>query len=144
MEGFDYLGAEPVAHIARPSFGRSAIALAAGAVGAMFVPKHRVLAFLDTAALAGNVHAIASGDRSWKDAFRRLGRHVVATAGSLALPAYPVMGYIAGAIAGDLLLDGEGGGIIEEWTEYEGVAPRRDVIDAEIVETKSNTALVKR
>jgi hypothetical protein len=118
------------------------LALAAGALGAVLVPKHPVLAFLGTAAAASNAHAVMKRERSLKDAFKRMGRHLVATAGSLALPKYPAIGYIAGAVAGDLLLDGEGGGIIEEWTDYEGIRSG-DIIDAEIVNDNTK-ALVKR
>jgi hypothetical protein len=145
MNGFDLLGVEP---LRKPtvSVGRTALAIAAGAVGAMLAPKHPVLAFLGTAALASNTHAVLKQERSFKDACKRMGRHLVASAGSLALPKYPAMGYIAGAVAGDLLIAGDGGGIIDEWTDYEGIRktpPREDVIDAEIV-SDNTKALVKR
>jgi hypothetical protein len=130
------------------SWGRGAFALAAGALGAVLVPKHPVLAFLGSAAAASNVHAVAQGDRTWKASVKRMGRHVVATVGSLSVPKHPLLGYIAGAVAADLLIDGEGGGIIEEFTDYEGIGHRApdygDVIEAEFVETNNNTALVKR
>ncbi len=143
--GLDMLGAEDQTATAPMSWGRAALAVAAGAVGAVAVPGHPVLAFLNAAALASNVHAVATKERTLRDAAKRMGRHVVATAGSLALPAYPGIGYVAGAIAADLLIDGEGGGIVEEWAEYEGVTDRRDVIDAEFTEVKPETkALVKQ
>jgi hypothetical protein len=49
------------------------------------------------------------------------------------------MGYVAGAVAADMFIDGEGGGIIEEWTDYEGIrsSPRGEVIDVQYTETKS-------
>jgi hypothetical protein len=144
--GFDLLGAELPAVAARPlSLSRGVVALGAGALGALVFRRHPALAFLNAAALASNAHAVATGDRTTKDAIKRMGRHVVATAGSLALPSYPVIGYVAGAVAADLLIDGEGGGIIEEWARYEDVvdAPREDVIDAEIV-TDNTKALVKK
>jgi hypothetical protein len=130
------------------SLARVAIALSAGAVGALLTPKHRVLAFLDVAAAASNVHAVALGERTWQDAIRRMGRHVVATVGALSVPkSIAAGGYIAGAIAGDMLFDGEGGGIIEELANYEGVVGKkssRDVIDAEFREvTPSSKALAK-
>jgi hypothetical protein len=144
INGFDYLGAELVKP-APMSWGRGILALAAGALGAVLVPKHPMLAFLNTAALASNVHAVAKGERTAKDAIKRMGRHVVATAGSLALPKYPAMGYVAGAIAAELLIDGEGGGIIEEWSDYEGIrnTPKREVLDAEFSEVKPTKALVR-
>lgn len=135
--GFDILGAEkPPRQI---PMKRTMIALAAGAIGAVLVKKHPVLAFLGTAAAASNTHAVLAGERTVKQAIQRMGKHIVATAGSLSVPKYPVMGYVAGAVAADLLIDGEGGGIIEEFTSYEGIRStlRGDVIDAEFTETKS-------
>ncbi len=139
--GFDMLGAEiPVARV-RMSWSRGAIALATGALGMILVPKHPVLAFLGTAAAASNAHAVITGDRTVKAAIKRMGRHVVATVGSLSVPKYPAMGYVAGAVAADLLIDNEGGGILEEWADFEGVTssrrPKGEVIDASFVETKS-------
>lgn len=135
--GFDCLGAE-VIRPARPpvSWGRSVLAVGAGILGAVLIPKHPVLAFLNAAAVASNVHAVIQKDRTAKDAIKRVGRHIVATAGSLALPQHPAVGYIAGAIAADLLMDGEGGGIIEEWSEYEGIVDHPKVVDAEFVEAQ--------
>jgi hypothetical protein len=144
FDGFDLLGAEAV----KPSLSvkRLALAVTAGALGAVLVPKHPILAFFNGAALASNVLAVEEGERSWPDAFKRLGRHLVATAGSLALPKYPGIGYVAGAMAADLFIDREGGGIIEEWADFEGVAPTApndNIIDAEIV-SDNTKALVKR
>jgi len=135
--GFDILSAE---RPRRPlPVKRTLIALAAGAIGAVLVKKHPVLAFLGTAAVASNTHAVVVGERTLKEAIKRVGRHVVATAGSLSVPKYPAMGYVAGAVAADLFIDGEGGGIIEEFTDYEGIRSsiRSEVIDAEYTETKS-------
>jgi hypothetical protein len=146
FSGFDYLGAEPVKSKPQLSVTRTTLALVAGAIGAYFVPKHPVLAFLNAGALASNLHAVSAGERTKTDAIKRMGRHIVATAGALAMPSHPAIGYIAGAIAGDLLIDGEGGGIIDEWAEYEGVknTKRADVIDAEYTEAQPNQTLVKR
>jgi hypothetical protein len=135
--GFDILGAELPA---RPlPVKRTMLALTAGVVGAVLVKKHPVLAFLGTAAAASNVHAVISGERTMKQAIQRMGRHVVATVGALAVPKYPAMGYVAGAVGADLFIDGEGGGIIEEFTDYEGIRStlRGEVIDAEFTEIKS-------
>ena len=142
FNGFDFLGAESV----KPSLSmkRLTIALATGALSAVLVPKHPMLAFLNGAALASNTLAVEEGERTWPEAIKRMGRHVVATAASLALPKYPAMGYVAGAVAADLLIDNEGGGIIEEWADFEGVPKSDDnIIDAEIV-SDNTKALVKR
>jgi hypothetical protein len=137
--GFDILGAELPRKLQPLPAKRTMIALGAGVLGAVLVKKHPVLAFLGTAALASNVHAVAAGERTFKQAVQRMGRHVVATAGSLSVPKYPAMGYVAGAVAAEMFIDGEGGGLIEEFTDYEGITsrPRGEVIDAEFVETKS-------
>lgn len=120
--GLDILGAEPAGGLTRPiSVPSAAVSLAAGAIGALLSRKHPVLGFLGASALASNIHAVAAGDRTWKNAAKRIGKHVVAVAGSLAMPKHPAVGYVAGAVAGDLLLDGEGGGIVEEWAHYAGV-----------------------
>jgi len=143
MSGFDYLGTEPLAP--KPmTWVRSVLAIGVGMLGAYLVPKHRVLGFLNAAALASNVHAVAANERTAKDAIKRMGRHVVATAGSLAMPSHRVIGYVAGAVAADLLIDGEGGGIIEDFARHEisSDAARGKVVDAEFVEAKPN-ALVK-
>jgi len=143
MDGLDLLGAEAPPRL-QMSLGRTLLALGAGAVGALLIPKHRVLGFLNASALASNTYAIAKKERSFKDAAKRMGRHVVATAGSLAMPNHPAIGYVAGAVAADLLIDGEGGGIIEEWSRYEG-ARDGDIIDAKFTEgpPQASTALVK-
>lgn len=147
MDGLDLLGAQPAAQPRKMPRSRFALAVAAGAIGALLVPKHRVLAFLNVAALTSNAHAVVKRERTWKDAVRRMGRHVVATAGALAMPGGAVMrgvGYVGGAVAADLLIDGEGGGIIEEWERYEGVTSPKDVIDATVVDVQPQTkALVK-
>jgi len=139
VSGFDMLGAEELRPSRQISWTRSAMAITAGAVAAVLVPTHPVLAFLDVAAAVSNAHAVAVGERTVKDAIKRMGRHVVATVGSLSVPKYPAMGYVAGAVAADLLIDGEGGGIIEEIADYEGVrsSPRKDAIDVDFVETKT-------
>jgi hypothetical protein len=146
FNGLDLLGAEA----AKPalSMKRLTVALAAGAIGAVLVPRHPMLGFLNAAAVASNALAVEEGERTWPQAIKRIGRHIVATAGSLALPAHPAIGYVAGAVAADMLIDHEGGGIIQEWADFEGVAPKNDnIIDAEIVSDntqRNEKALVKK
>lgn len=131
--GLDTLGAEPAGGLHHPiSWPSTVVSLGAGAVGALLSRKHPVLGFLGASALASNVHAVAAGDRTWRDAGRRIGKHVMAVAGSLAMPTHPAVGYVAGAVAGDLLIDGEGGGIVEEFAHYAGVreAPQKiEIVD---------------
>lgn len=137
MDGLDLLGAElPTMTAPRStSWGRVALALGAGVVGMTVFRRHPVLAFLDSAALASNVHAVATKKSSVKEAVQNMGKHAVATAGALALPIAPWLGYLAGAVAGDLLIDGEGGGLVEEWLHYENIKkPTRSVIDASFTE----------
>jgi len=150
VQGFDYMGAEELQlQPPRVTWQRVVVSLVAGVLGSRLFPKHPVLSFLGSAALASNVHAAATGEKSWYGAIRRVGCHVVATAGSLALPKHPAIGYVAGAIAGDLLLDGEGGGIVEEWMRgrkqksIDVQLVEMQPVDAELVESNSK-ALVKK
>ena len=133
MRGLDFLGGAQVAKPSRApmSLSGNAVAIGAGAVGAILWRRHPVLGFLGASALASNAHALATNNRTLTDAGKRLGKHIVAVAGSLALPSHPAVGYVAGAVAGDLLLDGAGGGIIEEWAHFAGVQePQRiEILD---------------
>lgn len=131
--GLDILGAEPAGGMVRQvSLSSTAVSLGAGALGAFLSRKHPVLGFLGASALASNIHAVAAGERTWRNAGHRIGKHVMAVAGSLAMPKHPAVGYVAGAVAGDLLIDGDGSGIVEEWAHYAGVrdAPQNiEIVD---------------
>lgn len=128
--GLDLLGAER-RRVVRPLSASSlAIAVGGGLIGCFAWRKHPVLGFMGGAALTANTHALIAGHRTWKDAATRVGQHVVATAGSLALPAHPAFGYVAAAVAADLLVDGKDGGIIEEWAHHAG-ADDSTIIDVE-------------
>lgn len=141
--GLDILGADEIKNLARPiSWSSTAVSAGVGVLGALAWRRHPVLGFLGASALASNVHAVAAGDRGWKAAGKRMGKHLVAVAGALALPSHPAVGYVAGAVAGELLLDGDGSGIVEEWAHYAGVrdAPQKiEILDA----TPRASALVK-
>lgn len=141
MDGLSLLGAD--AAVNRPQRQRVTLAVAAAAVSALLFRKsHPVLAAIGGAALASNVHAVATGERSWKVAAKRLGRHAAAAAGSLAMPKYPAIGWLGAAAAANMLIAGEGDGVLDEWV---GSAKHYwrggEVIDAEIVEQRG---LVKR
>lgn len=147
----DFLGATmplgPAVARAPMSWSSAGIAAGAGLMGSLLWRQHPVLGFLGFSAIASNAHAVIAGDRMWKDATRRVGRHLMATAASLALPMYPVVGYVAGAVGAELLLDGKGGGIIEEWADYIDLRkPKAEVIDVVDVTPKADqktTALAK-
>lgn len=109
---------EVVRRKVRPSISSAAVAVIGGAVGSALSGAHPVLGFLGGATVAGNAYGLARGDRTWKQAAERVGRHVVAAAGSLALPSHPVIGWCAGALAADLLMDEDDGGIIDEWVHH--------------------------
>jgi hypothetical protein len=143
MEGLSLLGVERVPR--KPSvaqiFTRYLVAAGAGALASVYVPSHPVLAAINTAAAVSNTYAAIQGERTWGKAATRMGRHVVATAGALALPVAPVVGWLAGAIAGELIFDGKGGGLLEDFV----AADRRgDVIDGELADDDNSKALVKR
>jgi hypothetical protein len=80
---------------------------------------------------------VATGHREWKDAARRVGKHVVATAGALALPSHPAVGYVGAAVAADLLLDGKGGGLIEEFAHYAGIESGQPEVVKMVPETRA-------
>lgn len=82
--------------------------VAAGILGAIMWPGHRILGGLAGLAVGRNAAGLASGNATVRDAVESLGAHAIATAGSLALPSYPAIGYIAGAAAGGLALSHEG------------------------------------
>lgn len=143
MEGFDLLGAElPPKQM---TWTRGILAVAAGAVAATLVPKHPFLAALGAASIASNAHAVAKGERTAKQALRRMGRHVIATAGSLALPKYPAIGWGAGFISSGFILDEEDS-LLAEWSASEKSEKKKDdsIIDAEFTEKPDTKALVKK
>ena len=82
--------------------------VATGILGAILWPGHRILGGLAGLAVGRDAAGLASGSTTVRDAVESLGAHAVATAGSLALPGYPAIGYIAGAAAGGLALSHEG------------------------------------
>ena len=121
MYAFDLVGAggpvvtPPKSHV-RPAI----VSLIAGFFGSLLWRRHPVLGFLHAVALADNGQALAAGERTWKQAAEDIGKHVVATAGSLALPTHPAIGYVAAAVAADLLVDGKGGGVFERMAKHSG------------------------
>lgn len=153
MDALSLLGADPLpdATPARgrpPSLTANAVAIAAGAAAAFLARRsHPVLAFVGGAALAGNAVAVARGERTLKEGAKRIGRHAVAAAGSLAMPTHPLLGYVAGAFAADLILDGHGGGIAEEWAVYAGIdLEQRPPVEvkAEVLRDDTTKAVVLR
>lgn len=122
--GLDYFGVDEHGDVL--TFAQRAIRAAAplglGTIAAVVLRNsHPVLAFLGVSALTGNVQAVARGERTIKEAALRMGRHAVATAGALAMPSHAWLGYIGGAFAGDLLFDGHGTGIVDEWAHFADV-----------------------
>ena len=92
-----------------------AASAAAGAFGALVWRSHPVLACLLGLSLGRNTYGVVVKERTWQEAVRKFGQHITATAGALALPKHPVVGYLAGAVAGDVLIDGKGGGLLDQW-----------------------------
>lgn len=103
MTGLDLLGVDPLptasAAPARASFTGMGIAVAAGTAGALLVRSHPVLAFLGFSAVAGNAHAVATKERTWKQAAERVGRHVVA-GGRVPRHAQAPRGWVRGGRSG--------------------------------------------
>ena len=142
MNGLELLGVERPSR--RPSvqaiLTRYLVAGGAGVIAAVYVPAHPVLAGLGTAAAVSNTYAAIQGERSWKQALTRMGGHVVATAGALALPAAPAIGWIAGAIAAELIFDGKGGGMLDDMLAAER---RDDIIDGELADDNAKARVKK-
>lgn len=105
--------------------------LGGGVLGAVLWRKHWLLATLLGTAAGRNIYGVYVKERDWKDGVRNMGQHLTATAGALALPTHPLVGYLAGAVAGEVLIDGKGNGLLEQW----GRALKQDV-------TTTSTALV--
>jgi hypothetical protein len=96
------------ADAAAPPRGDSWISVAAtlggGALGSFLWKKHPVLGLLNGMALAGNAARMATKDITPRRAAENIGAHLVATASSLALPNYPIIGYLAGAAGSSFFL----------------------------------------
>lgn len=142
MESLDYFGVdEPTEQIAlADKVASAALPAAVGAVAALLSRNsHPILAFLGASALVSNTQAVLRGERTPKEAAQRMGRHVIASAAALASPVYPLPAYLAGAFAADLLFDGHGDGVLDEWARYVGIDMNKKVAtDAK----HENTAIV--
>lgn len=136
VRSLEMLGAEHPVQI-RPvemTRGNLAATFSGGLLGMILWRRHWLLGILGGSALGSNAHAVSTGRRTWKQAARRMGQHVVATAGALAVPSHPAVAYVAAAVAADLVLNGEGHGLLSEWAHH---LPRRggevEILDAETV-----------
>jgi len=111
ISGFDLLGIDLEPQSIEHSTKWYPIAAAAigGIAGAVLWRSHPILGHLGGWALGRNIYGLATKERTLPQVGRTLGSHAVATAASLSLPAYPVLGYIAGAVASDLLLNSDEG-----------------------------------
>lgn len=115
----------------------TALATVAGAVfGSLLWRQHPVLGLLGGAAAAGSAAEVALGEATWQEGASRVGKHLVAATGSLALPTHPALGYVAAAVAADLLLDGEGGGVLERAHAWATGARPRPPAPPERVESR--------
>lgn len=121
MDDFDSFGAEEVPKKNPMPVQRSALALGSGILGALIFRKHPVLGFIGASTIAANADAAYRKDKTPREAVQRVGQYLVGIIGALALPQHPALAFVGGFIAADALIDGEGGGVIEEWAEYGGV-----------------------
>lgn len=129
------LGAQPNREPSLRTLKWGLLASIGGAVGGIVLwPKHWALGMINGSVVASSAHAVATKQESWKSAGKRLGCHVVATATSLGLPSHPAIGWCAGAVAAELLIDGEGGGLLERVAHKAGLRDGdRDLIEGELV-----------
>jgi hypothetical protein len=72
--------------------------------GGLFWRAHPVLGALNGGALGSNLSRIYTRELAVGRAAANLGAHVVATSASLAMPAYPALGYLAGVVTSNLFL----------------------------------------
>ena len=108
----------------RPWWQPLLASIAGAATVAALWKSHRNLGGMIGLVLGRNAFGVVVKDRTWQEAGRNVGQHVIATVGSLSIPSHPVMGWFAGAIAGDVLIDGHGGGLLEQWVRaIEGKKP---------------------
>ncbi len=122
MSSLDFIGAtEPAAFSDHP-VAPLAITIGAGVVGAALWRAHPVLGFLGASGLASNAHGYASSRLTLKQTGVNVGQHLAAVAGSLALGSHPAIGYVAGMLAADLILDGRSTAAANEWTQRSGIA----------------------
>lgn len=112
MGRFDMLGAVSVVEPAKKESWGAVAATVAGGIGGMLLwskfPRvgkhHPVLGLLNGFALGGNIARVVTKDITPRKAAENIGAHLVATAGSLALPSHPLIGYLAGAAGSNLFL----------------------------------------
>ena len=149
MTGLDVLGAEPITtgNKERNAVIRSVASLVVGSLAASMIPKHPVLGFIGASAATYNLVSVAQKETMPRDATRNMLKHAVAITGSLTMKTHPVWGYLAGAIAGNLLLDDlRHDGILDHVMpdNKKKQTEKRDVIDAESFTVEpSSTALVQ-
>ena len=111
------LGAEYLEQPSRPWWQPLLAMAAGGALAAALWRKHWLLAAILGTTIGRNAYGVVIKERTWETAGRNIGSQCVAIAGSLALPSHPAVGYLAGAVAGDVLIDGHGGGLLEQWVK---------------------------
>lgn len=148
MTGLDILGADTLP-MGRPPMSLSvaqrelALSAGGGVLGLMLWRRHPILGLLTGFVLAGNAHSVATKNKTWWQAGKRVACHGVAVAGSLAVPEFPAMAYILTSVAANLLIDRKG--IAEEWEEFRRGHEEREIVDVTPVEPDHQTkALVKR
>lgn len=121
MSSLDFIGAtEPAAFSGHP-IAPIAITIGAGVVGAALWRSHPILGFLGASGLASNAHGYASSRLTLKQTGANVGQHLAAVAGSLALGSHPAIGYVAGMLAADLILDGRSVAATKDWTQRTGI-----------------------
>jgi len=102
VNGLLVLGAD------EPPRENNSLKLAAGLLGGVLLGalwgKHRALGVLNGFALGNNLSRIWLREISLRRGVENVGAHLVATAGSLALPSHPVIGYLAGALGGSMFI----------------------------------------
>ena len=94
--------------------------LLGAAVGFLGWSAHRILGALGARAIARSAVDLAQGRRSFDEVVNFLGGHAVATAASLGLPRYPVLGYLGGAFSSRVILGPKGDPLFGGTPDTEG------------------------
>ena len=106
MSALDLLGADapPDAAPQQSAWHAMGAAIVGGVVGLLMTREHPVVGFITGYDVGGTLADLRAGRLDREQATRVMGRSALAAVAATSLPVSPILGYIAGAIAGDMLL----------------------------------------
>lgn len=106
MSALDLLGADaaPAPTPQQSAWHAMGAAIVGGVVGLLVTRDHPVVGFVTGYDVGGTLADLRAGRLDREQATRVMGRSALAAVAATSLPVSPVLGYVAGAIAGDMLL----------------------------------------